>query len=120
MKKITSVLLSVILLLSTVALTTFAGKDEDKTEVTEFVLDIDVNERYTDFVDDTDGFVDATIEKKEMSESQKTIYIAVLVSALVVSVVVLAVSIKRVPDEADIDISGEEKPKKKRRKGKEE
>lgn len=115
MKKIISVLLSVFLLLSSASVTAFAGKDKVETEETEFVLNIDVNERYTDFVDDTDGLVDATIEKKEMSESQKTVYIAVLVSALVVSVVILVVSLKRVPNEEDIDISGEEKPKKKRK-----
>jgi hypothetical protein len=111
MKKIISVLLCVMLLFSAVSFTAFAG--EDKTdETTEFVLEIDVNKRYTDFVEDTDGLVESTKEKKEMTEGQRTVYIAVLVSALVISVVVLAVSVKRVPKEEDIDISGQNKIKK--------
>ncbi len=114
MKKIISVLLCVMLLLTAFSFTAFAGEDKDKTdETTEFVLEIDVNKRYTDFVEDTDGLVESTKDKKEMTEGQRTVYIAVLVSALVVSVVVLVVSVKRVPKEADIDISGQNKKKKK-------
>lgn len=116
MKRIISVLLCVMLLLSGASFTAFAGEDKDKTdETTEFVLEIDVNKRYTDFVEDTDGLIEDTTEKKQMSEGQKTVYIAVLVSALVVSVVILAVSLKRVPKEEDIDISGEDKKEKTKR-----
>ncbi len=111
MKKIISVVLCVMLLLSAVSFTAFAGKNKTG-ETTEFVLEIDVNKRYTDFVEDTDGLVESTKEKKEMTEGQRTVYIAVLVSALVISVVVLAVSVKRVPKEEDIDISGQNKIKK--------
>lgn len=119
MKKFISVLLSVMLLLGVFSFTAFAGKDEDKTEeTTEFVLGIDVNKRYTDFVEDTDGLVEASKGEKVMTEGQKTVYIAVLVSALVVSVVILAVSLKRVPKEEDIDISGEEKNKEKTKRKK--
>lgn len=112
MKRIISVLLCAMLLLSGASFTAFAGKDKAE-ETTEFVLELDVNKRYTDFVEDTDGLIeDDTEEKKAMTEGQKTVYIAVLVSALVVSVVILAVSLKRVPKEEDIDISGENKKKK--------
>ena len=111
MKKFISVFLCVVVLISGVSLTGFAKKEETN-EPTEFVLEIDVNKRYTDFVEDTDGLVESTKEKKEMTEGQRTVYIAVLVSALVISVVVLAVSVKRVPKEEDIDISGQNKIKK--------
>ncbi len=112
MKKIISVLLCAMLLLSAFSFTAFAAKDEAE-DTTEFVLEIDVNKRFTDFVEDSEGLVEATKDKKEMTEGQKTVYIAVLVSALVVSVVILAVSVKRVPKEEDIDISGQNKKKKK-------
>lgn len=113
MKKIFSVLLCVLLLLSAFSSTAVASKADDKTdETTEFVLEIDVNKRYTDIVEDTDGLFESENEKKEMTEGQKRVYIAVLVAALVVSVVILAVSVKRVPKEEDIDISGQNKTKK--------
>lgn len=112
MKKIISVLLCVVVLFSAFSFSSVAAKDKKAKETTEFVLEIDVNKRYTDFVEDTDGLVASTIKKKEMSESQKTVYIAVLVAALVVSVVILAVSVKKVPKEEDIDISGKKKTKK--------
>ncbi len=111
-KKFISVLLCALLLLSVFSFTV-AGKEDEKTEeTTEFVLEIDVNKRYTDFVEDSDGLIESTKNKKEMTDGQKTVYIAVLVSALVVSVVVLAVSVKRVPKEENIDISGKSKTKK--------
>ena len=113
MKKIISVLLSVMLLISAFSFTAFAAKEKTEAEeTTEFVLEINVNKRYTDFVEDTDGILQATKEDKEMTANQKTVYIAVLVTALVVSVVILAVSVKRVPKEEDIDISGNKKKKK--------
>lgn len=110
MKKIISVLLSVMLLISAFSFTAFAAKEKTEAEeTTEFVLEINVNKRYTDFVEDTDGILQATKEDKEMTDNQKTVYIAVLVSALVISVVILAVSVKRVPKAEDIDISGNKK-----------
>ena len=114
MEKIISFLLSVVLLLSAFSFTAFAAKDKTEAEeTTEFVLEIDVNKRYTDIVEDSDGMLEVTEDDKELSDNQKTVYIAVLVSALVISVVILAVSIKRVPKEEDIDISGQNKKKKK-------
>lgn len=114
MKKLISVLLSAVLLGGSFCVCALGSSDDKASEeTTEFVLEIDVNKRYTDFVEDTDGLVEASSEDKKMTEGQKTVYIAVLVAALVVSVVVLAVSVKRVPKEEDIDISGENKKHKK-------
>ncbi len=113
MKKIISVLFCVILLLGAVSFSALAAEQKNKTnETTEFVLEIDVNKRYTDIVENTDGLILGSENKKTVSESQKTVYIAVLCAALVVSVVILAVSLKKVPKEEDIDISGEGKVKK--------
>lgn len=113
MEKIISVLLSVILLISAFSFTAFAAKEKTEAEeTTEFVLEIDVDKRYTDIVEASDGMLEVTEEDKELTDNQKTVYIAVLVSALVISVVILAVSVKRVPKEEDIDISGNKKKKK--------
>lgn len=117
MKKIISVLLCVVFLFSAFSFNALGAKEENKTtETTEFLLELDINERYTDIDDDTDGLFGDDEEGKGITKGQKTVYIAVLVSALVVSVVILAVSLKRVPNEEDIDISGENK----KRKNKEE
>ena len=113
MKKILPVLMCVLVLMGTVSLGVFATNDEKneekQPETTEFVLEIDVNKRYTDIVEDTYGVYSNKEEKKELSENQKTVYIAVVVTALVISVVILVVSLKRVPKEEDIDISGQNK-----------
>lgn len=127
MKKILSLIVVLCALIGVSTVTAFAqptepsvGVSADTTEsatkksstanTTEFVLDIDVNERYTDIFDDTDGHV--TEKTEEEKESSKTVYIAILCAALVVSVVILAVSLKRVPKEEDIDISGQNKIRK--------
>ena len=127
MKKILSLIVVLCALIGVSTVTAFAqptepsvGVSADTTEsatkksstanTTEFVLDIDVNERYTDIFDDTDGYV--TGKTEEEKESSKTVYIAILCAALVVSVVILAVSLKRVPKEEDIDISGQNKIRK--------
>lgn len=108
MKKILSVLLCVIVLFSVCSFSAIAAEENKKTEeTTGLVLEIDVNKRYTDIVEDTDGLVTSLEDKKEISGNQKTVYIAILCAALIVSVVVLAVSLKKVPKEEDIDISGQ-------------
>ncbi|MBQ7114868.1 MAG: hypothetical protein IJN94_00475 [Clostridia bacterium] len=113
MKKIISVLLCAVFLFSAFSFSAFAVKDNTETEKeTELVLEIDVNKRYTDIYDETDGMVTSLEEKKELTDNQKTVYIAILCAALVVSVVILAVSLKKVPKEEDIDISGQNKIKK--------
>ena len=115
MKKIISVILCGIIWLGAFSFSAVATENNTETEQatqqkipqqTEFVLELDVNKRYTDIVENTDGLVTGLEDKKEMSENQKTVYIAVLCAALAVTVVVLAVSIKKVPKEEDIDISG--------------
>lgn len=113
MQKIISVLLCAVFLFSAFSFSAFAVKDNTETEKeTELVLEIDVNKRYTDIVEETDGLVTSAEDKKGLSDNQKTVYIAILCAALVVSVVILAVSLKKVPKEEDIDISGQNKIKK--------
>ena len=111
MKKILAVLLCVLVLLPC-CLPFAAAKKEKETEV-EFTLD--VNERYTNIIEVSDGDVLNSVAKAdedENSESKRIVYIAVLVTALVVSVVVLIVTLKRVPDEENVDISGTGKKRK--------
>ncbi len=70
----------------------------------EFHLEIDVNKRNTDISvldDPTDAALyQSDAGKKE--ESRKNAYIAVLVVALVISVIVLVFTLKRVPPEEKI------------------
>lgn len=121
MKKLLSLIVVLCALIGVCTMTAFAQTTQASTDVdatekgattetTEFVLDIDVNERYTDIFDDTDG--NETEETDEEKGTGKTVYIAILCAALVVSVVILAVSLKRVPKEEDIDISGQNKIRK--------
>lgn len=113
MKKFLSVFFSVIVLISAFSFSALAAKEDNETEKeTELILEIDVNKRYTDIVEDTDGLITDSKDEKGISDNQKTVYIAVLCAALVVSVVVLVVSLKKVPKEEDIDISGQNKIKK--------
>ena len=115
MKKIISVILCGILLLGTASFSVFAA-NEGTTETTEFVFEIDVNQRYTDIIEATDdeefyALYNNEAEIKQAEANRKT-YIAVLISILVVAIVVLAVSIKKVPKEENIDISGKTKKNK--------
>lgn len=110
MKKFTAVLLCVLLLFSAFSFSAMGAKeDEAVEETTEYVLEIDVNRRYTNFANDESDVSDENADSKKMDDGQKTVYIAVLCAALAVSVVILAVSLKRVPKEEDIDISGQNK-----------
>lgn len=113
MKKTLAVLLCVLICALPLSVNSFAAKE---TETTSFVFQVDVNERYTDIINATEDaefyelFVDD--EEEKQTKNNRSIYIAVLISALVISVVILAVSLKRVPKEDDIDISGRNKEKK--------
>lgn len=80
-------------------------------ETTEFVLEFDVNKRYTDISDDTQ--TEEENDGETLRDPKKTAYIAVLCAALAVAIVVLAVSLKRVPKEENIDISGKANEKSK-------
>lgn len=128
MKKIITVLLCVVMLLGVLSFSSFAVDElteapqttnvpeTTKTvQTTEFVLEVDVNKRYTNFADETQAD-EIQEQENEKIDGRKTLYIAVLCAALAVSVVVLAVSLKRVPKEEDIDISGQNKVKKKKEK----
>lgn len=115
MKKILTVALCLLMLLP--CCVPFASaKNEEETASTSFVFEIDVNQRYTDIIDATDDAEYYQIYNNEDEEKQlqtrRNTYIAVLVSALVVSVIVLVVSLKRVPKEDEIDVSGQNKMKK--------
>ena len=109
MKKILAVVLCMLMLLPS-CIPFAAAKKAKETEV-EFTLNL--SERYTDIIEVSEGDILAGVaEKDENSESKRIVYIAVLVSALVVAVVILVVTLKRVPDEEDVDISGTGKKKK--------
>ena len=110
MKKIISVLLCAVVLMSSYSFSCLAANAGEKTNATtEYVLEVDVNKRYTNFANDADEVQE---QKEEEYDGKKTAYIAVLCAALVVSVVILAVSLKKVPKEEDIDISGQNKIRK--------
>lgn len=129
MKKIITALVCAVMLFSAFSFSAFAVEEATEApqtteatkapettrtaKTTEFVLEVDVNKRYTNFADETEP--DEIQEKEnEKINGRKTVYIAILCAALVVSVVVLAVSLKRVPKEDEIDISGQKKIKKKK------
>ena len=81
-----------------------------ETESTTFVFKVDVNERYTDIVEATDDAEYYQLHNDEdeiqRAQTKRNTYIAVLIAALIVSVVILIVSLKRVPKEDDISIEG--------------
>ena len=114
MKKRILAILCAILCMFSISVCAFAEKDT--TESTSFVFKVDVNERYTDIIDATDDAEYYQLYNNEDEEKQaqakRNTYIAVLVAALAVSVVVLVVSLKRVPKQEEIDVSGENKIKK--------
>ena len=99
--------MSLVALLSLCAPCAVAANEAD------FQLTIDVNERYTDIIDATEDEEFYKIYNNENEEKQaqtrRNTYIAVLVSALVVSVIVLVVSLKRVPKEDEIMLESENK-----------
>ncbi|MBE6799997.1 MAG: hypothetical protein E7529_02190 [Ruminococcaceae bacterium] len=115
MKRIISVAICLLMLLPC-CIPFASAKKEKETESTSFVFEIDVNQRYTDIIDATEDAEYYQLHNNEDEEKQaqtrRNTYIAVLISALVVSVIVLIVSLKRVPKEEDVDISGQNKIKK--------
>ena len=105
-KKVLAVLFSVLVLFTMCSPVAFAEAEEGELELT-----IDVNKRYTDISEEAENdnlFLYGKKEKEEKDAKRNT-YIAVLSVALVVAVVILAISLKRVPKEEDIDVSGTEK-----------
>ena len=110
MKRVLALMLCLLVLLPFCVPFASAKKEKD-TEI-EFTLDL--NERYTDIIEVSEGDIHANVGKTDAdnTESKRIVYIAFLVSALVVSIVILVVTLKRVPDEESIDISGTNKKKK--------
>lgn len=110
MKKILAVVLCLLMLLPS-CIPFASAKKEKETEV-QFTLDL--NERYTDIIEVSEGDIYANVGKTgdDNSESKRIVYIAILVTALVVAIVILIVTLKRVPDEEDVDISGTGKNRK--------
>ncbi len=115
MKRIISVTICLLMLLPC-CIPFASAKKEKETESTSFVFEVNVNERYTDIIDATDDAEYYQIYNNEdedkQAQTRRNTYIAVLISALVVSVIILIVSLKRVPKEEDVDISGQNKNRK--------
>jgi hypothetical protein len=109
MKKILAVVLCLLVLLP--CCVPFASAKKKAEDEVEFTLNL--SERYTDILEVSEGDIHASVDKSdENTESKRIVYIALLSSALVVSIVILVVTLKRVPDEENIDISGTGKKKK--------
>ncbi len=111
-KKVLAVLFSVLVLFTMCTPVAFAEAEEGELELT-----IDVNKRYTDISDvaESDNLFLYGEKEEEEKNTKRNTYIAVLSVALVVSVIILVISLKRVPKEEDIDVSGtEEKNKNKK------
>ncbi len=111
-KRFLAVLFSVLVLFTTCTPVAFAKAEEGEIELT-----IDVNERYTDISDvaESDNLFLYGEKEEEAKNVKRNTYIAVLSVALVVAVIILVISLKRVPKEEDIDVSGaEEKNKNKK------
>ncbi len=99
-KKNFGVIIALIMLLGILSPCAIAAKETD------FQLTIDVNERYTDISETVEGedlFGYRQKEAKE-KETKRATYIAVLAVALVAAVIVLVVTLRRVPKEEDIRI----------------
>lgn len=100
MKKIIVLLLCVIPMFS-LMVPVYA---EEETSEFDFQLEIDVNKRYTDIseMDEyNEEFFQDAFEDEKIKESNKIIYIAILSVLLVIAVIVLIVSLRRVPDAED-------------------
>ncbi len=97
MKKIIALLLCLVALGSLCV--TVCAVTEAETAA-EFELEIDVEKRYTNISEMDDyhkTFLDVETEEEETKETNKMMYIGVLCALLVVAVVILVVSLKRVP-----------------------
>ena len=107
-KRILAVFFS-ILVVFTMCCPLALAADEGELELT-----LDVNKRYTDISEEAESdnlFLYGEQAEKEKNTKRNT-YIAILSVALVVAVVILVVTLKKVPKEDDIDVSGiEEKSK---------
>ncbi len=107
MKKIVALLLCLVTL-GSFCVTSYAATTEAATE---FQLEIDVEERYTDISDMDDyhkTFLDVEEEEEEKKDSRTMISIVILSVLLVIAIIILIVSLKRVPAEDDGEESADD------------
>lgn len=107
-KRILAVFFSV-LVVFTMCCPLALAADEGELELT-----LDVNKRYTDISDEAESdnlFLYGEQEQKEKDTKRNT-YIGVLSVALIIAVVILVITLKKVPKEDDIDVSGTEEKSK--------
>ena len=105
--KIISVILAVIICIPFISLAVSAAAETTaQSGEGEFRLTVDVNKRETNIVEDENGILGLITDdsEKQQKEANKKIYIAVLSVLLVIAVIVLVVSLRRVPDEEDIEL----------------
>ena len=110
-KKFLVILFSVLVLFTMCTPVAFAASEEGELELT-----IDVNERYTDIAEEAESdnlFLYGEIEEEEKNVKRNT-YVAVLSVALVIAIIILVITLRRVPKEEDIDVSGAEENKNKK------
>lgn len=98
MKKIIAIILCIMTLLSFSAPVCLAT-DGDELELT-----IDVNRRYTNIseMDENEPFLSKS-EETQQKERNKKVYIAVLVTLLIISIGILIYTLKKVPSEKEIE-----------------
>lgn len=104
-RRIISVILAVLVCIPFAVLAVGAATTASQGDG-EFHLTVDVNKRETNIVYDDDGLIGMLTDnsEKEQKEANKIVYIAVLSVLLVVAIIVLIVSLRRVPDEEDIEL----------------
>lgn len=104
--KIISVILAVIICIPFASLAVSAASETAASSRGEFKLTVDVNKRETNIVEDENGILGLITDdsEKQQKEANKKIYIAVLSVLLVIAIIVLIVSLRRVPDEEDIEL----------------
>lgn len=110
-KRFLAILFSVLVLFTMCTPVAFAVTEEGELELT-----IDVNERYTDIAEEAESdnlFLYGEKEEEEKNVKRNT-YVAVLSVALVISIIILVITLRRVPKEEDIDVSGAEENKNKK------
>ena len=110
-KKFLVILFSVLVLFTMCTPVAFAEAEEGELELT-----IDVNKRYTDIAEEAESdnlFLYGEKEEEEKNVKRNT-YVAVLSVALVIAIIILVITLRRVPKEEDIDVSGAEENKNKK------
>ncbi|MGN0527139.1 MAG: hypothetical protein ACI4IF_06850 [Acutalibacteraceae bacterium] len=101
--KILSVLMCIIAFLGVLSPIALAAE-----EATVMPFTVNPEKRVTDITELEEGEnpFNFTKQEKERKENRKTMYVAVLCVALVISVIVLVLSLRKIPDEENIELSG--------------